>query len=355
MADTRRVLIVSDAWQPQVNGVVRTLSTLADLLRGMTEAVEVIGPDRFRTLPCPTYPEIRLALRPAGRLRAMAEAFGPTNLHIATEGPLGMAARRWALRRGFAFTTSFHTRFPEYIRARTGLPVGPFYAFLRQFHGPAGGMMVATASLREELRERGFRNVVPWTRGVDLTAFRPGAGDPWPELPRPVFLYVGRVAVEKNIGAFVDLDLPGSKVVVGGGPQLAEISKRYPAAHFTGPRFGEALTQCYAAADVFVFPSRTDTFGLVLLEALACGTPVAAYPVVGPKDILADAAGHVGAINEDLREAALAALGADRNACRVHAERYSWEACAEQFLENLVPMTAPAASRVPGPVLESAV
>lgn len=355
MADTRRVLIVSDAWQPQVNGVVRTLSTLADLLRDMTEVVEVIGPDRFRTLPCPTYPEIRLALWPYGRLAAMADAFGPTNLHIATEGPLGLAARRWALRHGHAFTTSFHTRFPEYIRARTRLPVGPFYAFLRRFHGPASGMMVATASLREELRARGFHNVVPWTRGVDLTAFHPGLGDPWPELPRPVFLYVGRVAVEKNIGAFLDLDLPGSKVVVGGGPQLTDISKRYPAAHFTGPRFGEELARCYGAADVFVFPSRTDTFGLVLLEALACGTPVAAYPVVGPIDVLADAGGHIGAVKEDLREAALAALGADRNACRAHAEGYSWEACAQQFLANLVPMKAQAAYAVPVPEPERAV
>lgn len=355
MVNTGRVLIVSDAWQPQVNGVVRTLSTVAELLRDITEAVDVIGPDRFHTIPCPTYPEIRLALRPSARLQTMMEAFGPTNLHIATEGPLGSAARRWALRNGFAFTTSFHTRFPEYIRARTGLPVGPFYAFLRRFHGKASGMMVATASLRAELRTRGFHNVVPWTRGVDLAAFHPGLGDPWPELPRPVLLYVGRVAVEKNIGAFLDLDLPGSKVVVGGGPQLVDISKRYPTAHFAGPKFGEVLARCYGAADVFVFPSKTDTFGLVLLEALACGTPVAAYPVVGPIDVLADAAGCVGAVNEDLRLAALAALGADRDACRAHAERYSWVACAEQFLGNLVPMKAPAASKVGRLELERAV
>ncbi|MDE2517756.1 MAG: glycosyltransferase family 1 protein [Rhodospirillales bacterium] len=336
-AASHRILIVSDAWRPQVNGVVRTLATIAAELAAMGHVVEVIGPDRFRTIPCPTYPDIALSLLPARRLARMIEAFRPDALHIATEGPLGLAARRWARRTGFAFTTAFHTRFAEYIQARTGLPVRPIYAWMRRFHGAGMGTMVATESLRQELAGRGFRNIRPWSRGVDLSLFRPEPRENW-ALPRPIFLYVGRVAVEKNISAFLDLDLPGSKVVVGGGPQLAALQRSYPDAHFTGPRHGEALARAYAGADVFVFPSRTDTFGLVILEALACGTPVAAYPVTGPKDVLAGAAGPIGAVHEDLRQAALQALHADRAACRIHAEGYSWRACAEMFLSHLVPI-----------------
>ncbi len=318
--------------------MVRTLATVAGELAGMGHAVEVIGPDRFRTLPLPTYPDIRLAVLPGRRLARLIAAFAPDHLHIATEGSLGWAARAWALRTGAAFTTSFHTKFPEYVQARIGLPPGLSYAVLRRFHGAAAGMMVATASLREALATRGFAHIQPWTRGVDLSLFRPAPREDWAGLPRPVFLFVGRVAVEKNIRAFLDLDLPGSKVVVGDGPQRAELERAYPAVRFTGARFGEALARAYAGADVFVFPSLTDTFGLVLLEALACGTPVAAFPVTGPLDVLGAAPGPIGAVDSDLRRAALAALQGDRAACRGHAERYSWRACAELFLANLVPM-----------------
>ena len=339
-ADLARILIVSDAWLPQVNGVVRTLQTVAGELAAMGHAVEVIGPDRFRTVPMPTYPDIRLSLRPGRRLAGMIEAFAPDALHIATEGPLGGAARAWAIRRGHAFTTAFHTRFPEYLQARTGLPTGLAYAWMRRFHAAGQGMMVATESLRAELAARRFRNIRPWSRGVDLIGFRPELRDaapgPFADLPRPVFLYVGRVAVEKNIAAFLALDLPGSRVVVGEGPQLESLRREYPAARFLGARYGAALAQAYAAADVFVFPSLTDTFGLVLLEALACGTPVAAFPVTGPRDVLAGAAGMIGVMDADLEQAAMAALHADRAACRAHAELFSWRACAETFLSNLV-------------------
>ncbi len=337
-----RIMIVSDAWRPQVNGVVRTLIAVAGELGAMGHAVEVIGPDTFRTVPLPTYPDIPIAVRPGPQLARRVERFAPTRLHIATEGPLGFTARRWAMKRGLRFTTSFHTKFPEYIRARTGLPTGLAYAWMRRFHNAGAATMVATLSLRRELERRGFRQVADWSRGVDLDLFKPAPREPWEGLPRPVFLYVGRVAVEKNIGAFLDLDLPGSKVVVGAGPQLASLQRAYPAVTFAGPRFGPALASAYAGADVFVFPSLTDTFGLVVLEALACGTPVAAFPVTGPRDIL-EAAGNtvgapVGAIDADLRKAALAALEGDRAACRAYAERFSWRACAETFLSHLVPM-----------------
>jgi glycosyltransferase involved in cell wall biosynthesis len=336
-APSHRILIVTDAWKPQVNGVVRTLSTVVEELRAMGHVVEVIGPDRFRTVPCPTYPDISLSLLPRRRLVRLIEAFKPDALHIATEGPLGLSARRWAKQTGFAFTTAFHTRFAEYIQARTGIPVRPIYAWMRRFHGASHGTMVATQSLRDELSSRGFRNIRSWSRGVDLDLFKPLPREEW-DLPRPIFIYIGRVAVEKNIGAFLNLDLPGSKVVVGGGPQLASLQREYPNVTFTGPRYGEALARAYAGADVFVFPSLTDTFGLVLLESLACGTPVAAFPVTGPKDVLTNSDGKIGSVNTDLRVAALDALTADRLACRVHAERYSWRACAEIFLSHLVPL-----------------
>jgi glycosyltransferase involved in cell wall biosynthesis len=336
-AASHRILIVSDAWHPQVNGVVRTLSTVVAELQAMGHVVDVIGPDRFRTVPCPTYPDIALSLFPRRTLVRMIQEFRPDALHIATEGPLGLAARRWALRTGFRFTTAFHTRFAEYLQARTRIPVRPVYAWMRRFHDAGAGTMVATQSLREELTARGFSHIRPWSRGVDLDLFRPEPREDW-NPPRPVFIYVGRVAVEKNIGAFLDLDLPGSKVVVGGGPRLASLRREYPAVTFTGPRYGEALARAFAGADVFVFPSLTDTFGLVILESLACGTPVAAFPVTGPKDVLTGARGRVGAVNADLRQAALDALHADREACRAHAELYSWRACAELFLSHLMPM-----------------
>jgi glycosyltransferase involved in cell wall biosynthesis len=336
-APSHRILIVSDAWHPQVNGVVRTLTTVVAELRDMGHVVDVIGPDKFRTLPCPTYPDISLSIFPKRRLVRMIEAFQPDALHIATEGPLGQAARRWAMRTGFRFTTAFHTRFAEYLHARIRIPVRPVYAWMRRFHDAGAGTMVATPSLGDELTSRGFSQIRAWSRGVDLTLFRPEPKEAW-HVPRPVFIYVGRVAVEKNIGAFLDLDLPGSKVVVGGGPQLASLRREYPAVTFTGPRFGQDLARAYAGADVFVFPSLTDTFGLVILESLACGTPVAAFPVTGPKDVLAGAKGCVGAVNTDLRQAALDALHGDRAACRDHAERYSWRACAEMFLSHLMPL-----------------
>lgn len=332
----RRVLIVSDAWHPQVNGVVRTLCAVRDELARLGCTVEVIGPDRFRTVPLPTYPGIRVAVLPGRRLARMAEAFRPDAVHVATEGPLGLAARAWALRVGAGFTTSFHTRFPEYIRARTGLPVGPGYRWLRRFHGAGRGVMVAAPSVRADLAARGFRRILPWSRGVDLGLFRPGPAPRWP-FARPVFLCVGRLAVEKDVPGFLRLPLPGTKVVVGDGPQRAALERRFPAARFLGALHGEALAHAYRAADALVFPSRTDTFGLVLLEALACGTPVAAHPVAGPADVLDGAGPGVGALDADLAAAALRALGGDPAACRAHAERFTWPACAAQFFANLVP------------------
>jgi len=334
-----RVLIVSDAWVPQVNGVVRTLATLVAELEALGIIAEVIGPDQFHTLPCPTYPDIRLSVLPRRKLGRLMTAFRPDALHIATEGPLGIAARKLARAHGWTFTTAFHTRFPEYLRARTRVPTRLSYAWLRRFHAAGHGLMVATESLREELAARGFRDLRAWSRGVDLAQFRPEPREAWAGLARPVALYVGRVAIEKNIAAFLDLDLPGSKVVVGDGPQLAALQRNYPAVHFTGIKHGDALSRAYAGADVMVFPSLTDTFGLVMLESLACGTPVAAFPVTGPKDVLVGGGDAIGAVDADLREAVLRALdNGDRMACRAFAETFSWRACAERFVTNLVPI-----------------
>ena len=333
-----RLLVVTDAWAPQVKGVVRTLSAVAALLRAGGDAVEVVGPDRFRTVPAPGYPEIRLAVRPRAALARMADAFAPTAVHVATEGPLGWAMRAVCRARGWPFTTSFHTKFPEYLHARTGIPPRLAWAVLRRFHEGGAGTFAATPSLREELARRGFTKVRPWTRGVDLDLFRPEPRDRWEGLPRPVFLYAGRVAVEKNIEAFLRLDLPGSKVVVGDGPQRQALQARFPGARFAGWREGAALAAAYAGADVLVFPSRTDTFGLVILEAMACGTPVAAYPVTGPLDVIGTSG--AGALDEDLGRAAVAALRCDRARCRAHAETFSWAACAEAFRRQLVPFRA---------------
>jgi glycosyltransferase involved in cell wall biosynthesis len=331
-----RILVVSDAWFPQVNGVVRTLSIVADHLRAGGDTVEVIGPDRFVNIPMPGYAEIRLAVAPGRRLRRLVDAFAPEVVHIATEGPLGWAMRALCIKRGWPFTTAFHTRFPDYLHARTRIPVAWSWAVMRRFHEAGAGTFAATRSLRDELAARGFTKVRAWTRGVDLARFRPEPRDPWEGLARPVFLYAGRVAVEKGIEAFLSLDLPGTKVVVGDGPARAALMQRFPAAHFTGYRDNGALARSYAGADVFVFPSRTDTFGLVLLEALAAGTPVAAFPVTGPRDVITDP--RVGALDEDLRKAAITALDCDRAACRTHAEGWSWEACAAQFRATLVPI-----------------
>lgn len=337
----QRILIVTDAWKPQVNGVVRTLSTVAEELRRAGDVVEVIGPDRFPTLPMPSYPEIRLALAPRRRLTRLVDAFAPTTVHVATEGPLGWAMRGLCLRRGWPFTTSFHTRFPEYLQARTGLPPRFAWAVLRRFHEAGAGTFCATASLAQELASRGFTKLRPWSRGVDLSRFHPGMRDhgereAWEDLPRPIFLYAGRIAVEKNIEAFLELELPGTKVVVGDGPQRPALMRRFPNVHFTGWRDNGALARSYAAADVFVFPSRTDTFGLVVIEALAAGTPVAAYPVTGPLDVIGDSG--AGVLDEDLGRACLAALSIPRPVARAHAERFSWPACAQHFRAQLAPI-----------------
>ena len=330
-----KILIVSDAWKPQVNGVVRTLVTVREELVAMGHTVEVVGPDRFLTIPAPSEPDVRLAVFPGRRLRRIIDAFAPDAIHISTEGPLGLAARRLCLRRGWPFTTAFHTRFPEYLKARLGVPERMTWALMRRFHRPSAAVLTATASLRDELVAKGFANVAAWTRGVDLGLFRPRERGLL-NLPRPVFLYVGRVAVEKNIEAFLALDLPGAKVVVGDGPQRASLEKRFPEAHFLGAKFGDDLARAYAEADVFVFPSLTDTFGLVIVEALACGTPVAAFPVTGPKDVIDGA--PVGVLDHDLGAAALAALGIDREACRRFAEGFSWRRSAEMLLERLAPI-----------------
>ncbi len=333
-----RILIVTDAWFPQVNGVVRTLAAVRDELMAMGHEVEVISPDGFASLPCPTYPEIRLALLPGRRLRRRADRFRPEAIHIATEGPLGWAARRYCRRRRLPFTTSFHTRFPEYVHARVRLPVRWGYGLLRRFHRPSRGVMVAAASLRRELEARGFTNLKRWNRGVDLELFRPRPERLFADREGPIALFCGRVAVEKNIGVFLDLDLPGTKVVVGDGPQRAALARQYPDVVFTGYKTGEDLARHIGSADVFVFPSLTDTFGLVLLEAMACGVPVAAFPVTGPVDVVIDE--KIGRLSDDLAAAVRQALTLRRADCRVFAENHSWRACAERFVENLHPRRA---------------
>lgn len=330
-----RILLITDAWFPQVNGVVRTLDTVFGELRGLGHETEVVSPDRFRTVPCPTYPEIRLAFGARKGIEAALDRFEPDAVHIATEGPLGMAGRKACLRRGLKFTTSYHTRFPDYIHARFRIPRSWSYAVLRRFHNAAAGVMVATPTLVRELEGRGFERVLRWSRGVDTERFRPRETDVLAG-PRPIFLYVGRVAVEKSVEDFLALDLPGTKYVVGDGPMRRELERRFPEARFTGAKHGEELAAHYAAADVFVFPSRTDTFGLVLLEALASGTPVAAYPVPGPIDVIPEGAG-IGVLDEDLAKAARAALALSPVRCRAHALGQSWRACAELFLANLCP------------------
>ncbi len=326
-----RIVIVSDAWHPQINGVVRTLVAVQRELQAMGHTVRVIGPDGFRTAPLPTYPEIRLALNP-WRVRGAIESFEPDAVHIATEGPLGWAARRWCRRAAKPFTTSFHTRFPEYLSARTGLPEELGYAGLRRFHCHAETVMAATPRLVAELERRGFGRVGLWGRGVDTSLFRPRPCDR--SRSGPLWLTVGRVAVEKNLEAFLSLQLPGRKMVVGDGPAREALQRRFPDVEFPGACTGDDLARTYAQADVFVFPSRTDTFGNVMLEALASGVPVAAYPVPGPLDVVGDAP-DVAVLDGDLGRAAQAALELDRAACRRFAEGRGWDASARQFLANL--------------------
>lgn len=327
-----RILVATDAWHPQVNGVVRTYERLAQELPKLGAEIDFLVPSLFYTLPCPTYPEIRLALVGPRTIARHIEAKAPDFIHIATEGPIGLMARHYCRKTKHPFTTSYHTRFPEYVSARLPIPESWGYSFQRRFHNGAAAIFVATPSVEADLKERGFERMMRWTRGVDVDLFRPRNVRLFGQ--EPVFLYVGRVAIEKNIRAFLDLDLPGKKVVVGSGPQMAELTRRYPKVLFTGPKEGEDLALAYASADVFVFPSLTDTFGLVLLEALASGVPVAAFPASGPKDVLTDAA--AGVIDTDLQAAALKALTLDKDAARAHALNFSWENSAKEFLENVL-------------------
>ena len=339
-----KIVVATDAWHPQVNGVVRSLSMTVEHMRRSGHMVEVIEPGRFRTIPCPTYPEVRLAL---GCGRAVARALDemqPDRIHISTEGPIGWATRSWCLKHGRHFTTAFHTRFPDYVSIRTGIPAEWIWKMMRRFHGAAERTFTATATLAAELQAHGLTHTHHWPRGVDLEQFNP-AVPPHPllkDLPRPIALNVGRVAPEKNIEAFLALEIRGTKVVVGGGPALERMQARYPEVVFLGPKHGAELASCYTAADVFVFPSRTDTFGLVNIEALACGVPVAGYPVPGPIDIIGtDGRGmhggskRIGALEEELDKAVSQALRGDRRAAAREALHYSWEACTQRFLDGL--------------------
>jgi glycosyltransferase involved in cell wall biosynthesis len=327
-----RILVATDAWHPQVNGVVRSLTMMAQAASSVGVEVSFLTPQSFRTVALPSYRDLRLALPVPGKIARLIEAASPGHIHIATEGPIGLAVRRYCRRRGLPFTTSFHTRFPEYVSARAPVPEAWIWSALRWFHGASRAVMAATPALAGELRERGFSRVVLWPRGVDTDVFHPRPGADL-ELPRPVFLCVGRVAVEKNLEAFLDLDLPGTKVVVGDGPARPGLQRLYPDAVFLGALQGEALARAYAAANVFVFPSRTDTFGLVLLEALASGVPVAAFPVTGPRDVIGTAS--VGVLSEDLRQACLDALKLSPQDCLSFAASQTWEASAQAFVNNI--------------------
>ncbi len=340
-----KILIVTDAWHPQVNGVVRTLHQTVEALRKNGHVVEVIAPsDGYFTLPLPTYPDIRLAPFAYHSVKKRMAKFSPQAVHIATEGPLGQMARSLCLKWGMPFTTSYHTKFPEYIKARFPfIPLSWPYKFVRTFHNSGGRVMVTTPSMVEFLKERGFQNLAPWARGVDTDMFNPerrfSPEDVYKDLPRPIWVNVGRVAIEKNIEAFLTLDLPGSKVVVGSGPQLEQLQKKYKDITFTGAKFHEDLARHFADADVFVFPSKTDTFGLVIIEAMATGTPVAGYPVSGPIDIIPGS--NAGAVNEDLRAACLEALEMKREDAALHAQNYGWDAVSDVFFNLLTPEYTP--------------
>ena len=343
-----RIVIVTDAWHPQVNGVVRSLSSTVKVLQQRGHQMMLITPDQFRTMPCPTYPEIRLAMNCGKRVAQRLEAFAPDAVHLATEGPLGWAVRRWCMDFGMPFTTSFHTRFPDYVALRTRLPARLFWKPIQRFHAPAKRVMAATAALSAELAGREIGPIHRWPLGVDRTVFHPAVvpNTEVATLPGPVMLFVGRVAVEKNIRAFLEVNVPGTKVIVGDGPARADLQRRCPDARFLGTRHNAHLASIYAAADVLVFPSRTDTLGLVNLEALACGTPVAAYPVRGPLDILGfDGCGlhgggePIGSLNADLANAVAQALKANRAACANEATHFSWEACTDAFERGLAPLS----------------
>jgi glycosyltransferase involved in cell wall biosynthesis len=328
-----RIAIVTDAWHPQPNGVVRVLGTLQSHLAAAGHQVGVLGPDAFRTMPCPSYPEIPLALFPAKGTAAWLDRFAPDAIHIATEGPLGWAARAYCLKRGRRFTTAYHTKFPQYVSARTKLPLALPYAVVRRFHAPSSGVLVPTPTILAELEQWRFTKLKPWSHGVDTSVFHPRPKTAFAGLPRPVFLYVGRVTVDKNLPAFLDLDLPGTKVVVGSGPSREALMRRYPQTKFIIAQGDGELGGYFAGADCFVFPSRTDTFGLVMLEALASGVPVAAFPVPGPLDVIGNSG--AGILSEDLRTAALAALEIPPERCLAHAARFNWTKVAEEFVANL--------------------
>lgn len=340
-----RIAICTDAWHPQVNGVVRTLSMTVERLTARGYEVELVTPAQFLTVALPGYSEIRLALAPRFGTRRLLTQFQPEIVHIATEGPIGWAARRWCRSRGVPFTSAFHTRFPDYAAVRTGLDARHFWPLMRRFHAPSRAVLVSTPTLGRELGEHGIWQWKPWSRGIDRDLFHPGHA-PLPELagvPGPIMVNVGRVAIEKNLTAFLDARVEGTKVVVGDGPDLGELRARYPHVQFTGALSGERLARAYCSADVFVFPSRTDTFGLVMIEALACGVPVAAYPVPGPLDIVGagglgpdDAlAAPVGALDDDLEAAIRRALACDPAGCAAYGANYSWEAATDQFIAAL--------------------
>jgi glycosyltransferase involved in cell wall biosynthesis len=332
-----KIMIVTDAWEPQVNGVVRTLKQTMHELRKLGHEIEMITPLGFKTIPCPTYPDISLSLFPGKKVRQKMMDFEPDAIHIATEGPLGIAARSYALKNKLPFTTAYHTRFPEYVKARTAIPLAITYKFLRWFHDPSLALMAPTEVVIKDLKHYGFTNTVLWTRGVDLDVFKMQESKVLDSDP-PIFLCVGRVAVEKNIEAFLELKLPGSKWVVGDGPALEGLKNKYPHVNYLGVLQQEELAKVYVAADVFVFPSKTDTFGLVLLEAMACGLPVAAYPVTGPIDVLGDS--EAGVMRENLQEACLLALRIPKSEARKHAEKFSWKVASEQFLDHLKPKSS---------------
>ncbi|MDD1612839.1 MAG: glycosyltransferase family 1 protein [Methylococcaceae bacterium] len=330
-----RIALITDAWHPQINGVVTTLTQTMEVLHRLGHTVELCAPDRFYTWRCPGYPAVGLAFLCGPRLRPTLQAFKPDAIHLASEGCVGFAARRYCREQGYHYTTSFHTRFPEYFKMRIGLPMWISYGYMRWFHSESTRVMVTTESMRRALSARGFDKMVIWSRGVDTGLYRPRDKNFLPG-ERPIFAYVGRVAIEKNVEDFLKLELPGSKYVIGDGPQRPELEQRYPEARFVGFQTGETLAQYMAAADVMVFPSRTDTFGLVILEALASGVPVAAFPSPGPQDIIGNA--PVGVLSADLRQAALDALKLNSADCRSHALNYTWEHSAHQFVSHLTPM-----------------
>ena len=329
-----RIVIATDAWTPQVNGVVNSLQNTRDALRAMGHEVLMITPEGCRTIPCPTYPEIRLALFQGHRIGKILDEYQPDCVHIATEGTIGLTVHRICRKRGFQFTTAYHTQFPEYVRARVPVPVSFTARLLRWFHGKAARTLVPTKSIKELLETRGFKNVVLWSRGVDTATFN--SDHPYEyDLPGPIWIYVGRVSVEKNIELFLGLDMPGSKVIIGDGPDMERLSKKHAECHFVGYKFGKELASYIAGGDVFVFPSKTDTFGLVMLEAMACGLPLAALPVTGPIDVVRD--GETGILDDDLRRACDGALKLDGAVCRDYAETRSWHRSTEQFAAHLTP------------------